>query len=180
MPSRDFDGGLLSRLSFTLTKADALAYLYLPRPRSRAAKIARTCWFLSGGALTGMLPENLTGPPQSVRFIAVLIAVLAVQFTLMLTARALKRQWQAQRMIPHPRPAVFEEWTDCVAGTALDGPDENYLSPELIGEIVDTPTHIFILSGQTTITLPKRVVENSAAMVVHLRELAKGPYYFDP
>ena len=137
-------------------------------------------WFLAGGALTGLLPETLTGPAYSLRFIAVLLAVLAAQFVGMLIARALWRLRQAQKLVPHPRPAVFEEWVDCVAGTAIDDRDEIYLSPELIGEVVETPSHIFIFSGQTSIILPKRAIEDPAAMVAHLRQLAQSPYYFDP
>ena len=79
---------------------------------------------------------------------------------------------------------MFEEWIDCVAGTALDdiGEDtgENYISPELIGEVIETPTHIFIKSGSTSIFLPKRALEDPTEMVTYLRQLAKGPYYFDP
>ena len=122
----------------------------------------------------------MTGPTNSLRFIAVLLAVLAAQFVGLLIARALWRLGQARKLVPHPRPAVFEEWVDCVAGTAIDDCDEIYLSPELIGEVVETTTHIFILSGQTAIILPKRAIEDPAAMVAHLRQLAKGPYYFDP
>lgn len=179
MPSRDFDGGLLRRWTFILTRDDALAYLDLPRPVPRHTKVLQMVWFVAGGACTGMLPENLTGPANTPSFIAVLLTVLAAQFVLLRAVRAVWRLWQAQQRVPNPRPAVFEEWIDCVAGASLDDSNEIYLSPELIGDVIETPTHIFILSGQNVITLPKRVLEDPAEMVVYLRRLAKGPYYFD-
>ena len=140
----------------------------------------RTIWYLAGGAFIGILPEVVTGPAYSLQFIALLLGILAVQFLAWHLTRALWRLGQARKLIPQPRAAVFEEWIDCVAGTALDDTDEIYLSPELIGEVIDTPTHIFITSGLTAITLPKRALENPAEMVTHLRQLSKGPYYFDP
>ncbi len=85
-------------------------------------------------------------------------------------------------MVPTPRFAVFEEWIDCVAATEIDSTDEAYLSPELIGEVVQTRSHIFIRSHSATLVIPARAFADAVevtAVVRHLRELGRGPYYFD-
>ena len=182
VPSRDFDGGLLERHTYTLTRADALAYLRLRRSWPGWAKVLFALWFMLGGAVSGLLPDGVNGPPGSWQALGAFLAVIAVQLILFALARALWRRWRAWRMVPVPRPAEFEIWTDCVAGTEIDSDDCAYLSPELIGQVLNTPTHLFILNSNTRIVVPLRAfgsAEEAAQMAAHLRDLAAGPYYFD-
>lgn len=182
-PSRDFDGGLLSRLTYALTARDALAYLRLKRELPAWAKWALGVWALLGGMAFGLLPEAVTGPPDSWRSIAVFLSVMALQAGLALLGRALWRLYRAQHLIPHPIAAEFEEWIDCIAGTNLWTRACDYLSPELIGQVLASKTHLFILNYDTAIIIPKHAfasAEAAEAMHQHLIALAKGPYYFDP
>jgi hypothetical protein len=182
-PSRDFDGGLLSRLTYSLTARDALAYLRLKRELPAWAKWALGVWFLLGGMAFGLLPEAVTGPPDSWRSIAVFLLVMALQAALALLARQIWRLYRAQHLIPHPVAAEFEEWIDCIAGTDLWTRDCAYLSPELIGQVLASKTHLFILNSDTAIIVPNHAFaspEDAKAMHQHLLALAKGPYYFDP
>lgn len=181
-PSRDFDGGLLERYTYTLTRADALAYLRLKREAPGWAKVLFGLWFILGGVVSGLLPDAVNGPPGSWQSVWAFLAVVAVQFALLLLARALWRRWRAWRMVPTPRRAEFEIWIDCVAGTEIDSDDCAYLSPELIGRVLNTPTHLFILNQNTRIVVPVRAfgsAQEASRMAQHLRELAAGPYYFD-
>ncbi len=166
-----------------LTRQDALAFLRLRKELSGGAKVAFGVWMILGGAVFGLLPPSLTGPPDGVRFILIFAVIIGGQFGILLLGRAVWRHWRARQMVPRPRPALFEEWIDCVAGTEIDRVDEAYLSPELIGQVLDTPTHIFVLNHNTSIVVPTRAFADRAearAMVAHLRSLAAGPYYFDP
>jgi hypothetical protein len=159
IPKRDFDGGLLERWQFTLTRADALAYLRLRREWSDRAK--------------GLLPGDLLWA-----FLAVEAALIAAIFA----GRDLVRRRRAFRLVPVPRPAVLEEWTDCIAGTEIGSADEAYLSPELIGEVLLTPTHLFILGFDTVIAVPRTAfadAEEAEATAAHFKSLARGPYYFE-
>jgi hypothetical protein len=180
--SRDFDGGLLSRWQFTLTHADALAYLRLKREVPGWAKWALGAWFIAGGAVFGLLPETVTGTEGTWQKPIVFGAVIAVQFAILLLGRAAWRQIKARRMIATPLRGEFEEWIDCIAGTDILCQECAYLSPELIGQVVDTPTHIFVLNSNTAIVVPKHAFASPAeadAMAAHIRKLAAGPYYFE-
>lgn len=184
VPSRDFDGGLLERYTYTLTRADALAFLRLKRESPGWSKVLFALWFMLGGLVYGLLPDWLNGPPDSWQSVAAFLLVIALQFALFLTGRALWRRWRAWQMVSTPRRGEFEIWMDCVAGTEIDSHDDDcaYLSPELIGQVLDTPSHIFILNTNTRIVVPKRAFADAAAaaaMVAHLRQLAEGPYYFE-
>jgi hypothetical protein len=173
--SRDFDGGLLARWEFTLTRADALAWLRLRREWSGRAKLAFGVACLAGGGLSGLLPGSEAG---LLPFLLTEALVIAAVFA----GRDLWRQHRARALVPHPRPAVLEEWVDCIAGTEIDGPDEAYLSPELIGEVLLTRTHLFIRNYSTTIVVPRRAFADAAeaeAVAAHITTLSRGPYYFD-
>ena len=182
VPSRNFDGGLLERHSFTLTRADALAYLRLRREWSGWAKWALGLWFMAGGMVFGVLPDGIAGPQGSWQNWGVFLSVLAVQYLLLLIAMQIWQHWRAARMVPVPRSAEYEEWVDCVAGSEIDSRDTAYLSPELIGQVLDTANHIFILNANTRIVIPKRAFASAAeaqAVVARLHELAAGPFYFE-
>lgn len=181
-PTRNFDGGLLSRYSYVLTQADALAYLRLRREWSGRAKIMLALWFFAGGALFGLLPEAMKGPPDSWRSIAAFLGIMALQFALLLIALTLWQHHRARRMVPRPRPGVFEEWIDGIAASQIDDTEDAFLSPELIGQVLNTASHIFVLNHNTTMVIPTRAFANAAEaaeMADHIRELARGPYYFD-
>ncbi len=182
-PARDFDGGLLERHEFTLTRADALAYLRLRRKWSGRAQWALGGWFVAGGAVFGLLPDGVGGTQGSWQNWGVFLAVLAVQFALLLIAIQIWRQWRAARMVPVPRLAAYEEWIDCIAGSEIDSEETAYLSPELVGQVLDTPTHIFVLSHNAPIVIPKRAFaskDKAQRVVERLHELAAGPFYFEP
>jgi len=182
-PSRDFDGGLRRRWSYELTAKDALAYLRLRRPLPGWQKRVFGAVFLGWGAAVALLPQAVAGPWGSPRFVLILAGGATLGAVVVLALRGALRRRKAAQMVPVPRPAVFEEWVDCVAATEIGGTDEDYLSPELIGEVVQTATHIFVRSHGTTLVVPTRAFANAAEaaeIVAHLRALAKGPYYFDP
>ena len=181
-PSRNFDGGLLERYEFTLTRADALAYLRLRREWSGRAKWALGGWIMAGGMIFGLLPDGIAGPQGSWQNWGVFLTVMAAQFALLLMAMQAWQHRRAARMVPVPRAAEYEEWVDCVAGTEIDCADTAYLSPELIGQVLDTASHIFILNTNTRIVIPKRAFASAAqaqAVVARLHELANGPFYFE-
>jgi hypothetical protein len=181
-PSRDFDGGLLSRLTYRLSASDALAFLRLKRELAGWQKWALGLWFMLGGVLFGLLPESLTGPADALRSIAVFLSVLALQAALWLLTREIWRRYRARQLVPGPISAEFEEWIDCIAGTDIVTHDCAYLSPELIGQIISTKTHLFVLNYDTAIVVPKRAFaspEAAESMAAYLVELAKPPYYFE-
>ena len=106
---------------------------------------------------------------------------MALQWALVLLGLNLWQHWRARRMLPAPMQAEFEEWVDCVAGTDLFSLECAYLSPELIGQVLETPAHIFVLNVDTAIVVPVRAFTDraeAARMAQHLRDLAVGPYYF--
>lgn len=183
LPSRDFPGGLLVRYQFVLTQVDADACLRFRFRREHPVWHAILLVSVGIGlfALTLMVfDRSFYRLPQHA---AVWVLVAFAQYIPLRIFTFFRLRRQVRRLLPQPRHAMFEEWTDCVAGNGIDDGQNIYLSPELIGEIVETRFHIFILSGGTTIILPRRVFTDNGeagAMVAHLRQLAKGPYYFDP
>lgn len=175
MGSRDFDGGLLRRWTYVLTRDDALALLRLRKEWSGRAKLGFGLACLGGGALAGLLAP---GDSILVPFLLVEASLIAAVFGL----RDLMRRRKAAALVPQPRPGLLEEWVDCIAGSAVDEADEVYVSPELIGQVLLTPTHLFIRSHASTIVVPRAAfadADEAVAFAAHVTQLSRGPYYFD-
>ncbi len=182
-PSRDFDGGLLRRWSYSLTSADALAFLRLPRPQPRWQRLTLGAFALAWGATVGLLPTVLVGPWGSTRFVVLLLVGPVGAVFALVAGRAIWRRSQSRRMIPSPRPGQMEEWIDCIAVTRIDANEEDYLSPELIAGVQLTRRHLIVHGPNDPQLVPLSAFANQAEAVEvadHFRELAKGPYYFDP
>lgn len=163
MTKRQFDGGLLTRRSYSLTRVDALAALRLRRELPQWAKIALGVYFMAGGAASGLLPDGWAGPPDSLRSVLLFLLTIALLSALLMGAREVWLRLKAWRMLPRPQPALLEEWQDCLAGTLIGDSDETYLPPHLISQILTTPTHLFIISWRSVIVVPNRAFEDSAA-----------------
>ncbi|MBC7477778.1 MAG: hypothetical protein H7317_06745 [Pseudorhodobacter sp.] len=167
--TRDFDGGLLRRWTFMLTYRDALAVLRLKRRLSRRARIALGLACFAGGAIWALMPWG-----------APFLVTEAVLLGLPYLGRDLWQRITAYRLIPLPRPGMLEEWTDCMAGSEITSRDEAYLSPELIGEVLLTRTHLFLRSGDTTIVVPRSAIADEAEeLAAYITQLSRGPYYFE-
>ena len=171
--TRDFDGGLLRRWTFVLTRADALAVLRLPGKLSARVRIGVGLACFASGALSTLLPWGGIGP---------ILATESVLLGGLYAGRDMWRRLQAARLVPLPRPGMFEEWVDCIAGSEIDSPDEAYLSPELIGQVLLTRTHLFIRNSTTTIVVPRHAFANAdeaKEIATYITRLSRGPYYFD-
>ena len=173
--TRDFDGGLLRRWTFVLTRADALAYLKLRHESPVRFKVAIGVVGLVGGVVWGLSPLAGSG---ALAFLATESALIGAVFVAMDLALRLRARW----IVPVPHPGVLEEWIDCIAGTELGSNEEAYLSPELIGEVLLTGTHLFIRTHDICITVPRSAFADAAEaqeVADHIRSLSRGPYYFD-
>ena len=170
--TRDFDGGLLRRWTYVLTYRDALAVLRLRQPWSARARIGLGLTCFAGGVIAGLLPWDAGWLP--------FLAIESVLLGLLYLGRDLSQRIRAYRLVPNPRPGVLEEWVDCIAGSEVTGTDEAYLSPELIGAVVLTRTHLFIRSHATCIVVPRAALGDEAAdLASYITRLSRGPYYFD-
>ena len=182
-PSRDFDGGLLRRWHFTLTSADALAWLRLTAPLTQRTRRLFGLGLFLTGAIVALLPPELVGAWGSTRFILTLLGPVGFELAVIVALREIYLRRRASALIPSPRPGLFEEWVDCIAVTEIDSADDAYLSPELIGEVQLSRTHIIVKSHSSTLLVPTRAFASpgeALEIARHLSQLAKGPYYFDP
>ena len=172
----------MRRWTYQLTSDDARAWLAetAPVPRRTRFLLGLTCFLI--GALVALLPPALVGEWRSPRFILTLLASVATLLGAYALGRNLTLRRRARALIPAPRPASFEEWVDCIAVTEIDGEDDAYLSPELIGEVILTARHIVVKSHAQTLLIPTRAFatrSEAQELARYLGDLAKGPYYFD-
>ncbi len=144
------------RYEFTLTRVDALAWLSLKREVIGWRKWAYIMWFASAGIALSLLPEAWVGAQGDQKHWIAFALTFAVQFVLLMGFLAVKRHWEADRLLPTSRPAWFQDRGDHLSGTAPDGSTLN-LPPEMIGQIVETPKHLFFSTRGSVLILPASV-----------------------
>ncbi len=148
--------GVGPQYEFTLTRADALAWVGLKRAATGWARWAYILWFASAGVALSVLPEAWVGAQGDQKHWIAFALAFGVQFVLLMGFLAVKRQWEARRLIPVPIPGWFQDRGDHLSGTAPDGSTLN-LPPEMIGQIVETPTHLFFTTRGAVLILPDLV-----------------------
>ena len=148
------------RYEFTLTRADALAWLGLRREVTGWRKWVYILWFASAGIALSLLPEAWVGAQGDQKHWIAFALAFAVQFVLLMGFLALKRQWEAYRLLPASRPAWFQDRGDHLSGIAPDGTTLN-LPPEMVGQIIETPTHLFFSTRGSVLILPASVFRHA-------------------
>lgn len=129
---------------YRLDWRDALAWQTLPREMQGWRKAVMLLWLAAAGVVLALLPQEFVGAEGSLRYYAVLIGLLAVQYglaTLILTAH---RHLQARRWFPAPVQVELQFWGDHLVESRSDLPTPQVIVPEFCGSFIATRTHMFV------------------------------------
>ncbi|MCX5568133.1 hypothetical protein [Kaistia nematophila] len=154
-----------------LTRADALAYETLPREIMGWRRILLFLWAGSGGMAVAFLPEGWVGGEGSLRFWAILLACVAIQFGLATAAMTAWAYVKAARRLPRPVAVTMLDHVD-----RLEWQEQGVISvfaSETIGPVIQTLTHLFVHAGGRVLILPVRTFDGMAAMSAFANELDK-------
>lgn len=146
---------------FTLTRQDALVWFGLRREVKGWRKLAMILWFALAGVALALAPKDWVGAPGDIRHWITFAAAFGVQFLLMTVFLSLRLRWMARRLIPSPRRAWFQDRGDHLAGSAPDG-SPLALPAERIGQIIETPTHLFFSTPGSVLILPAHIFRDPA------------------
>ena len=113
-------------------------------------------WFASAGVALALLPEAWVGAQGDQKHWIAFALAFGVQFVLLMGFLWAKRQWDARLLIRQPLPAWFQDKGDHLAGLAPDGSTLN-LPPEMIGQIIETPNHLFFSTRGSVLIVPATV-----------------------
>lgn len=157
------------RYAFMLTRADALAYETLPREIMGWRRILLFLWVGSGGMVVAILPEDWVGGEGSLRFWAILLACVAIQFALATAAMTAWAHVRAARRLPRPVAVTMLDHVD-----HLEWQEQGVVSvfaSETIGPVIRTLTHLFVHVDSRVLILPVRAFDGMTAMSAFANEL---------
>jgi hypothetical protein len=161
----------LQHLSFTLTRADALAYEQLHRELRGWRLVLWYIWIGLAGAVVAMLPEDWVGEEGGWRFWGIAAACGLVQYGLAVLAMSLCRYWRAARRLPHPVAVEMRDEGDHLEWREAGVPV--LVAPETISTVIVTAAHAFICIGSQVLILPARAFENRLDMAAFAEDLER-------
>lgn len=152
-------------LTYRLTQADALAYGQLHREMTGREKLWFVLWIGIAGMLVGALPE---GWSAIVWWLAAL-AIVLVAAAIALAFWNWQARHQAGKMSIPIGDIALEEWGDHLAERSSQG--QRFVAYETIAQVVETPNHVFIRSGEMPLVVPKAAFEDAADMAAFARHV---------
>lgn len=129
---------------YRLDWRDTLAWESLPREMRGWRKGVMLLWLAAAGVVLALLPQKFVGAEGSLRYYAILIGLLAVQYgiaTLILTAH---RHLRARQRFTAPAQVELQFWGDHLVETRSDRPAQQVIVPEFCGSFIATQTHMFV------------------------------------
>jgi hypothetical protein len=145
-------------LSYSLTRADALAYKLLKHELTGWEKFRLLVFVGCGGLIVGMMPDDLS--PAIWWTIAVVVMGLFGVLAVVWTNVSVRRQAAA---IPLPEGVVeLEEWGDHLVEKSAKG--VRHVACETIAQVIRTDGHIFIREGAVPLIVPKTAFEDAEDM----------------
>ena len=145
-------------LSYSLTRADALAYKLLKHELTGWEKFRLLVFVGCGGLIVGLMPDDLS--PAVWWTVAVLMLGLFGVLAIVWTNIVVRRQAAA---IPLPDGVVeLEEWGDRLVERSAGS--VRFVAFETIAQVIRTDGHIFIREGAVPLIVPKTAFANADDM----------------
>lgn len=129
---------------YRLDWRDALAWETVPREMRGRRKAVMLLWLAGAGVVLALLPDEFVGAEGSLRYYAVLIGLLAVQYGIAMLFLTAHRHLRARRWFPVPVQVDLQFWGDHLVETRSDRPSPQVIVPEYCGNFITTPTHMFV------------------------------------
>ena len=158
-------------LTYQLSAADALAYSQLQRELTGWEKFRFVLWIFAGGMVIGFLPQEW---PRLVWWPAAL-GVGLVAFLLAVAMLNWSTRYRVRKMPLPTGKVVLEEWGDHLAERSSQG--QHFVAYETIAQVIETPDHVFVRSGDVPLIVPKAAFRDKSDMLAfaqHVDELSKA------
>jgi len=144
----------LRTTTFTLTRADALAYEQAASRLTPLGVLALLCWLGIVGALALLIPPGWAGPRLGLTSSFMISIFVAIAYVVALLLIAIRQWWRARRRIRRPIEVTVTEWPD-----RLDLVGTGRLDPVAFADVRRTilgRTHLFLDTDTDPIILPRR------------------------
>jgi hypothetical protein len=155
--------------TFTLTRADALAYEQASSRSTPLGTAALILWLGLCGAAAWLIPADWSGPRFGWSFPALVSVLIAIGYVLVLLAAAFRQWLRAGKRLSRPQETTLGEWRDRLEITTAG---VSRTLPLLdIRESILTRSHLFLVGDDNVLIVPQRafaeegVIEEMAARI---------------
>jgi hypothetical protein len=156
--------------TYTLTRADALAYeRWVRRPTLRRT-IVFILWLSLAGVVLWFLPDNWTGTWRDPGFLALGAVLIAIQYVLAMIVSTIGEMRRARRRLRQPHDVTIEEHADHLDVSGLGIP--RALTFAEAGAPIVTRTHLFLGTGDDLVILPRRAFPEEGSFDALVARLA--------
>jgi hypothetical protein len=159
--------------TFTLSRADSLAYEQAASRLSPLAVIALICWLGLCGAAALLVPADWAGSRLSLSSSLLISVAVALGYVIALLVIAVRQWWRARRRYRRPLEVTVTEWPDRldVVGTGtLDAVPFTGIRRNLL-----TRTHLFLETDAEPVILPRHAFAEEGAVEDLVRRIEGVP-----
>src|SRR3954469_24246958 len=151
----------LRTTTFTLTRADALAYEQALGRLTPLGTLALLCWLGLWGGAALLLPADWAGPRLGWAFNVLVSVLVGVAYVLALLLMAVRQWGRARGRLKRPVEVTLTEWPDRLDLISVGMPRSVGLGD--IRRSVLTRTHLFLDIDDGAIILPRRGFKEEGA-----------------
>jgi hypothetical protein len=148
--------------TFTLSRADALAYEQAASRRTPLGVIALLCWLGLCGAAALLVPPDWAGARLSFSSSLLISLAVAIGYVIALLLISVRQWWRSRRRYRRPLEVTVTEWPDRLdlVGTGkLDAIPFAGIRRTLL-----TRTHLFLDTDAEPVILPRRAFAEEGAV----------------
>jgi hypothetical protein len=152
----------LRTTTFTLTRADALAYEQAASRMTPLGVIALVCWLGLGGASALLIPPKWTGPWPGLSSSVLVSIAMAIAYVLALLLIAMLQWLRARRRVRRAADMTVGEWPDRLDLLSTGMPRSIALND--VRRSILTSTHLFLEADGEVLILPRRAFPEEDAV----------------
>lgn len=157
----------LRTTTFTLTRADALAYEQAVFRWGWRGGLLLAVWLLACGGAALLIPAEWGGPRFSVSSSLLVSIAIVIGVVLVLLVIASRQALAARRRLPRPVEVTLNEWPDRLT---LSGAETRELAYAAL-EPLASPTHLFLRNAGAPLLLPRAAFHDDTSLDALLQRI---------
>jgi hypothetical protein len=163
----------LRTTTFTLTRADALAYEQAASRLTPLGTMALVLWLGLCGSAAWLIPADWAGSRFGWSFSILVSVLIAIGYVLILLVMAFRQWWRAGRRLRRPLEITLTEHRDKLDIIGAGLPRELPL-PD-IRESILARTHLFLISDNDVLIIPRHAFHEEGAVEALADRIAGRP-----
>ena len=164
----------LRTTTFTLGRADALAYEQAASRLTPLGTLALLCWLGLWGAAALLVPGDWAGARLGWTFNLLVAVLVGIAYVLALLLIAIRQWWRARARLKRPVEVTLSEWPDRLDLVSVGMPRSVAFGD--IRRSVLTRTHLFLDIDDGVIMLPRRAFPEEGAIEDLARRIDAAPH----